>query len=56
MYPSHFKFHNEYIDKLMGTSKVRKALEKGIDVKDIINSYKGELDNFLILRKPYLLY
>ncbi len=56
MYPSHFKFHNEYFDKIMGTSKVREALEKGIDVKDIIKSYKGELDNFLVLRKPYLLY
>lgn len=56
MYPSHFKFHNEYIDKLMGNSKVREALEKGIDVKDIIKSYKGELDNFSELRKPYLLY
>ncbi len=56
MYPRHFKFHNEYFDKIMGTSKVRQALEKWIDVKDIIKSYKGELDNFLVLRKPYLLY
>lgn len=56
MYPSHFKFHHEYFDKIMGTSKVREALEKGIDVKDIIKSYKGELDNFSELRKPYLLY
>jgi len=56
MYPSHFKFHTEYFDKIMGTSKVRQALEKWIDVKDIIKSYKGELDNFLVLRKPYLLY
>jgi len=56
MYPSHFKFHNEYIDKIMGTSKVRQALEKGIDVKDIIKSYQQELDSFAELRKPYLLY
>jgi uncharacterized protein YbbC (DUF1343 family) len=56
MYPRHFKFHNEYFDKIMGTPKVRQALEKWIDVKDIIKSYKGELDNFLVLRKPYLLY
>ncbi len=56
MYPSHFKLHDEYFDKIMGASKVRQALEKGIDVKDIIKSYKGELDNFLVLRKPYLLY
>ncbi|NIO47815.1 MAG: DUF1343 domain-containing protein [Candidatus Aminicenantes bacterium] len=56
MYPSHFKFHNEYFDKLMGTSKVREALEKGVDVNDIIRSYQEGLDNFSELRKPYLLY
>jgi uncharacterized protein YbbC (DUF1343 family) len=56
MYPSHFKFHNEYFDIIMGTSKVRQALEKGSDVKEIIKSYQDELDNFSELRKSYLLY
>ncbi len=56
MYPSHFKFHNEYFDKIMGTSKVRQALEKGSDVKEIIKSYQVDLDNFSELRKTYLLY
>jgi uncharacterized protein YbbC (DUF1343 family) len=56
IYPGHFKFHDEYIDKIMGTSKVRQALEEGIDVKDIIKSYRQELDSFMELRKPYLLY
>jgi uncharacterized protein YbbC (DUF1343 family) len=56
MYPNHFKFHVEYFDKIMGTSKLREALEKGIDVKDIIKSYQVDLDNFSKLRKPYLLY
>jgi uncharacterized protein YbbC (DUF1343 family) len=56
MYPGHFKFHDEYIDKIMGTSKVRQALEKGIEVKDIIKTYQQELDSFAELRKPYLLY
>jgi len=56
MYPSHFKFHDEYFDKIMGTSKVRQAIEKGSDIKDIIKSYQQELDNFSELRKPYLLY
>jgi uncharacterized protein YbbC (DUF1343 family) len=40
----------------MGTSKVRQALEKGSDVKDIIKSYQVDLDNFWELRKSYLLY
>jgi uncharacterized protein YbbC (DUF1343 family) len=56
MYPGHFKFHDEYIDKIMGTSKVRQAFEKGIDVKDITKSYQQELDSFAELRKPYLRY
>jgi uncharacterized protein YbbC (DUF1343 family) len=56
MYPGHFKFHDEYIDKIMGTSKARQALEKGIDVKNIIKSYQQDLDSFAELRKPYLLY
>jgi uncharacterized protein YbbC (DUF1343 family) len=56
MYPGRFKFHDEYIDKIMGTSKARQALEKGIDVKNIIKSYQQDLDSFAELRKPYLLY
>jgi len=56
MYPGYFKFHDEYIDKIMGTSKVRQAFEKGIDVKDIIKDYQHKLDSFVELRKPYLLY
>lgn len=56
MYPDHFKFHNDYIDKLMGTSKVREALEKGMDVKDILKNFEQPLNNFSKLRKSYLLY
>jgi len=56
MYPEYFGFHKEYFDKIMGTSKVREALEKGLDVKEIIISCSGELINFSELRKPYLLY
>lgn len=56
MYPTRFKLHNEYFDKIMGTSKVRESLEKGADVKEIIKSYHKELNKFYELRKPYLLY
>lgn len=56
MYPDNFKFYNEYFDKIMGTSRVRKALEKGMDIKEIIGSYNKELDNFFELREIYLLY
>jgi uncharacterized protein YbbC (DUF1343 family) len=56
MYPDHFKFHADYIDKLMGTSKVREALEKGVDIRDILKSFEESLNNFSKLRKSYLLY
>ena len=56
MYPDNFQFLDEYFDKIMGTSKLREAFEKGIDVKDIIISYEDELNNFSELRKSYLLY
>lgn len=56
MYPHHFKFHSAYMDKIMGTLKVREALERGIDVNKIIKSYEEELNNFSELRKAYLLY
>ncbi len=56
IYPDSFSFHEEYFDKIMGTSKVRKALERGMAVEDIINGYEEELESFSQLRKSYLLY
>ncbi len=56
IYPKCFKFHNEYFDKIMGTSKIRDALEKGIRIKEIVEGYQGNLNNFSETRKPYLLY
>jgi uncharacterized protein YbbC (DUF1343 family) len=56
IYPGSFTFHGEYFDKIMGTSKVREALEKGMAVEDILKGYEKELQNFSQLRKPFLLY
>jgi uncharacterized protein YbbC (DUF1343 family) len=56
MYPDRLKFHADYIDKLMGTSKVREALEKGMDIKDILKNFEEPLSSFSKLRKSYLLY
>ena len=56
LYPESFTFHDEYFDKIMGTSRVREALKRGVGVKDIIESYTEELDSFSKLRKSYLLY
>jgi uncharacterized protein YbbC (DUF1343 family) len=56
MYPAFFKFHTKYMDKIMGTSEVREAVEKGIDIKDIVKNHQEDLNNFHKLRKSYLLY
>lgn len=56
MYPDHFEFHQDYFDTIMGTAKIREALEKGLEVKEIIKSYDEQLNSFSELRKPYLLY
>jgi uncharacterized protein YbbC (DUF1343 family) len=55
-YPDHFEFHQDYFDKIMGTAKVREALEKGLEVKEIVRAYCKELNIFSEQRKPYLLY
>ncbi len=56
IYPDSFSFHKEYFDKIMGTSRIREALQKGETVEDIIKGCEEELNNFSRLRKSYLLY
>jgi uncharacterized protein YbbC (DUF1343 family) len=54
--PDTFEFHKEYFDKVMGTSKVREALEKGTSVREIVAGFQTGLEEFKALREPYLLY
>jgi len=56
MYPDKFQFHADYFDRVMGTARVRGALEQGTDVQDIVRSYKEGLTRFAEDRTPYLLY
>jgi len=56
MYPEKFEFHPEYFDKIMGTAKVREALEKGVAVSEIVKTFGESLAKFSEKRKPYLLY
>jgi uncharacterized protein YbbC (DUF1343 family) len=56
MYPDKFEFHKDYFDKVMGTSRVRAALEAGTPVGEIMDGLRAGLSVFLELRKPYLLY
>jgi uncharacterized protein YbbC (DUF1343 family) len=56
MYPEKFQFHEKYFDRIMGTSKVRLALEAGKSVPEIVAGFARGLSDFAELRKPYLLY
>lgn len=56
MYPDRFAFHDDYFDKVCGTSTVRKALLGGIVADAIVREFEKGLQEFEALRKPYLLY
>jgi uncharacterized protein YbbC (DUF1343 family) len=56
MCPAQFQFHENYFDKIMGTSKVREALERGEGVEAIVAEFAAGLSDFARLRQPYLLY
>ena len=56
MAPDKFEFHKDYFDKVMGTSRVREALEAGTTVRTIVDGLQPGLAAFLELRRPYLLY
>jgi uncharacterized protein YbbC (DUF1343 family) len=56
MYPDKIKFHDEYFDKIMGNSEIRKMLIKGESIEKIVGSYKEELEKFNEVRKEFLIY
>jgi uncharacterized protein YbbC (DUF1343 family) len=56
LYGDKLEFHAEYFDKVLGTSSVREALERGESVDKIVASFAPGLSAFRTLRKPYLLY
>jgi len=55
-YPEHFRFHEDYFDKIMGTDQIRRDLIKGTSIQKITESYQKELNLFEQKRKKYLLY
>jgi uncharacterized protein YbbC (DUF1343 family) len=56
LYPRKFQFHEKYFDKIMGTASVRKAIEAGTDVSEIVAGWADGLAKFAELRKLFLLY
>ncbi len=55
-YGDKLEFHAEYFDKVLGTSSVREALERGEPVDKIVAGFKPGLDDFAKLREPFLIY
>ncbi len=55
-YGDKLELHASYFDKVMGTSSVREALERGEPAEEIIAGFQPGLAAFEKLRKPYLLY
>jgi len=56
IYGDKLEFHAGYFDKVIGTSSVREALERGEPVEKIVAGFQPGLDNFAKLRAPFLLY
>lgn len=56
LYGDKLEFHAKYFDKVMGTSSVREALQRGQPVEKIISGLQPGLDDFAKLRAPFLLY
>ncbi len=56
LYPDKFKFRDAGFDRLSGDKSVRENISAGVSPSKIENSWKKELNEFLKIRKKYLLY
>ena len=56
LYGDKLEIHTAYFDKVMGTSSVREALERGESAEKIVAGFQPGLAAFARLRQPYLLY
>ena len=56
LYGDKLEFHAAYFDKVLGTSSVREALERGEPAAKIVAAFQPGLADFEKLREPYLLY
>jgi uncharacterized protein YbbC (DUF1343 family) len=55
-YSEHFEFHEDYFDTIMGTSKVRRNIVRGMNIRAILGTYDSEIGQFAEMREPFLLY
>jgi uncharacterized protein YbbC (DUF1343 family) len=54
--PYEYEFDRLPIDLIFGDSSVRKALESGMELEAIFEGFSQGIEEFLKLRRPYLLY
>ncbi|MDR6301192.1 exo-beta-N-acetylmuramidase NamZ family protein [Mesonia maritima] len=50
------EFFNNFFEKLAGTAKLQQQIEAGMSEKEIKATWKNGLENYLEMRKKYLLY
>jgi uncharacterized protein YbbC (DUF1343 family) len=56
LYGAKLELHADYFDKVMGTSTVREAFERGEGFAEISARWVPGLAEFAALREPFLLY
>ena len=56
LYPDSLRVRNDMMDRLSGSSAVRKAINSGTPMRDIMKTAGQELGHFLLVRSKYLLY
>ncbi len=55
-FPDKEKFFNNYFEKLAGTAKLRNQIKEGLSEDEIRKSWQGGIDQYMKIRKKYLLY
>ncbi len=55
-YGDKLEFHSRYFDHVMGTAKVREALQRKASVQSLPLNWKPDLEQFARMRKKFLLY
>ena len=56
LYGARLELHADYFDKVMGTSTVREAFERGVPFETIAAGWTSGLAEFARVRAPFLLY
>jgi uncharacterized protein YbbC (DUF1343 family) len=57
LYPAEFAWRpDNYIDKLSGSDRLRKMVDAGAGIDDVVGAWQPELNAFTKRRQQYLIY